>query len=162
MLDKLKELRRNAAAKKVSIGKDTLEDMEAADRAQALERQVGRKWKAGDVYAPHDLSPVESRKWKARRGPSRDVFDALGINPLNEYKVGGCAKPLLPSIPSFIWAGRGIMAGFDGKMVEFRHDVRIHDRGGSNQTFIRDGVTACESTQDRKGHQTSGRVGAHA
>ncbi|KAF2230492.1 ribosomal protein S18 [Viridothelium virens] len=46
-----------------------------------------RRWRRGDVYAPHDLSSVEMSKWKAKRGtPRRDVFDELGIDPRNEYK----------------------------------------------------------------------------
>lgn len=44
------------------------------------------KWKVGDVYAPHDLSAVEATKWRKRKSSERDVFDVLGINPLEEYK----------------------------------------------------------------------------
>ncbi|KAL9079906.1 MAG: hypothetical protein Q9157_001245 [Trypethelium eluteriae] len=52
-----------------------------------LEQQMHRRWRRGDVYAPHDLSSVEMSKWKAKRGtPRRDVFDELGIDPRNEYK----------------------------------------------------------------------------
>jgi len=39
------------------------------------------------VYAPHDLSPEEMKKWKKRKSPTMDAFDALGINPLDQYKV---------------------------------------------------------------------------
>lgn len=55
-----------------------------------LERQVYRKWTAGDVYAPHDLTGTEAAKWKKlRRGRSQkfDVVDQLGINPILHYKV---------------------------------------------------------------------------
>lgn len=62
-------------------------ELEKHDRAKALEKQQLRRWKAGDVYAPHDLSPVEMRKWRIRRAGGKDVFDMLGINPLMEYKV---------------------------------------------------------------------------
>ena len=57
-----------------------------------LERQVTRRWKVGDVYAPHDLTGVEAAKWKKlrRKGKLRtDVVDLLGINPVEHYKVGG-------------------------------------------------------------------------
>jgi len=65
----------------------TIAELEKSGRTRDLERQQWRKWKAGDVYAPHDLSPVEMGKWKVRRTGGRDVFDMLGINPLMEYKV---------------------------------------------------------------------------
>lgn len=44
------------------------------------------------MYAPHDLSATEASKRKrpgaagGGGGPARDVFDVLGINPLDEYK----------------------------------------------------------------------------
>lgn len=50
-------------------------------------RQMPRKWEAGDVYSPHDLSPVEMTKWKKRTKRNSDVVDALGISPLDMYKV---------------------------------------------------------------------------
>jgi small subunit ribosomal protein S18 len=55
--------------------------------AQDLSRQITRRWKAGDIYAPKDLSPVEMAKWKNRGKPERDVFDVLQFNPLEHYKV---------------------------------------------------------------------------
>jgi small subunit ribosomal protein S18 len=64
-----------------------LVDVQKNNRALDLERQIHRKWKAGDVYAPHDLSSVEMQKWRKIRPRERDAFDQLGINPLHEYKV---------------------------------------------------------------------------
>ncbi|KZF20082.1 ribosomal protein S18 [Xylona heveae TC161] len=55
-------------------------------RAQDLERQQTRRWKQGDVYAPHDLTPAEMQKWRKRTRPTMDAFDALGMNPLDHYK----------------------------------------------------------------------------
>jgi small subunit ribosomal protein S18 len=55
-----------------------------------LERQVHRRWRVGDVYAPHDLSGAEAAKWKRlrRKGkPMYDVLDQLGVNPVQHYKV---------------------------------------------------------------------------
>ena len=52
--------------------------------------QSTRRWKAGDVYAPHDLSGVEMAKWKKirRKGKSKwDVMDQLGMDPREHYKV---------------------------------------------------------------------------
>jgi small subunit ribosomal protein S18 len=60
-----------------------------------LERQQVRKWKIGDVYAPHDLSGTEAAKWLKlrRRGkPNYDVMDQLGINPIHHYKVSSGTK----------------------------------------------------------------------
>lgn len=64
-----------------------LEEQKAQSESRALERFHTREWKAGDVYAPRDLSPAEMRKWGKRHSPSRDAFDALNLNPLQLYKV---------------------------------------------------------------------------
>ncbi|KAJ4347329.1 uncharacterized protein N0V89_011270 [Didymosphaeria variabile] len=62
--------------------------MQASQERQNFQKHIYRKWNTGDVYAPHDLSGVEQKKWKlARKTPSSDAFDTLGINPINEYKV---------------------------------------------------------------------------
>ncbi|KAJ5150941.1 uncharacterized protein N7482_010193 [Penicillium canariense] len=63
-----------------------LEDQKAQGESRALEKFQTRDWKAGDVYAPHDLSPAEMKKWGKRKSPSRDAFDALNLNPLDLYK----------------------------------------------------------------------------
>lgn len=57
------------------------------EKGRALERNQTRDWQQGDVYAPHDLSPAEMKKWRRKQRPSTDAFDALSINPLNQYKV---------------------------------------------------------------------------
>lgn len=76
-------------------------DKEAANRAMAemqqqklsanLSRQVSRRFMPGDVYAPHDLSPVEMAKWKRRGRPVHDSFDALNLNPIDHYRVCFCS-----------------------------------------------------------------------
>lgn len=61
---------------------------QAQDRTD-MERQMGRSFREGDVYAPHDLSPQEMAKWKKSKPvgkQSRDICDMLGINPLDHYK----------------------------------------------------------------------------
>lgn len=60
--------------------------------ARAVEKNFTREWRAGDVYAPHDLSAAEAQKWKKRQTPTRDAFDALSMNPLNCYKVSCMIK----------------------------------------------------------------------
>lgn len=52
-----------------------------------MTKQIARRWKTGDVYAPHDLSEVEMKKWKKRGKPAVDVFDVLELDPLVEYRV---------------------------------------------------------------------------
>ncbi|ORY12609.1 ribosomal protein S18 [Clohesyomyces aquaticus] len=65
----------------------TSSEADKSARIDAFSRQVHRRWKAGDVYAPHDLSGPEQKKWKfGRQTPQTDAFDTLGIDPVNEYK----------------------------------------------------------------------------
>jgi len=69
-------------------GVDTRAEMERIQLRKDMEQQMTRRWRAGDVYAPHDLSGVEMQKWKTtRRAPRRDAFDALGVDPRKLYKV---------------------------------------------------------------------------
>jgi len=51
-------------------------------------RQMPRHWRLGDVYAPHDLSPEEATKFQSIQPVHHDVCDLLGMNPLDEYRVG--------------------------------------------------------------------------
>ena len=57
-------------------------------------RQMPRRWRPGDVYAPHDLSPAEMGKWRRARARDRDLVDMLGLKPLDMYRVSR-----LPHIP---------------------------------------------------------------
>jgi small subunit ribosomal protein S18 len=52
-----------------------------------LSKQITRRWKQGDVYAPHDLSEVEMSKWKKRGRPVYDAFDVLDFKPQDSYRV---------------------------------------------------------------------------
>ncbi|KAJ6149657.1 hypothetical protein N7471_000856 [Penicillium samsonianum] len=63
-----------------------LEDQKAQGESRALERYQARDFKAGDIYAPHDLSPAEMKKWGRRQNPKTDAFDALNLNPMDLYK----------------------------------------------------------------------------
>ncbi|KXT07513.1 hypothetical protein AC579_198 [Pseudocercospora musae] len=77
-------------ARKETVRRQMLLDQERGWNRQDLERQAShRRWKAGDVYAPHDLTGVEMAKWKKLRRkpkPRYDVIDRLGLNPLDHYK----------------------------------------------------------------------------
>ncbi|OJK00044.1 hypothetical protein ASPACDRAFT_120092 [Aspergillus aculeatus ATCC 16872] len=63
-----------------------IEQQKAVNESRPLEKFQTREWKAGDIYAPHDLSPAQMRRWKVRHSPSTDVFDSLNLNPLTMYK----------------------------------------------------------------------------
>ncbi len=63
------------------ISADTYKDLADHNMRAGLTKQITRRWKAGDVYAPHDLSGVEMLKWKKRHQPEQDVFDVLDFNP---------------------------------------------------------------------------------
>ncbi|KXT01305.1 hypothetical protein AC578_2694 [Pseudocercospora eumusae] len=79
-----------AQARKEAAQRQMLLDQERGWNRQDLERQAShRRWNAGDVYAPHDLTGVEMAKWKKLRRkpkPRYDVIDRLGLNPLDHYK----------------------------------------------------------------------------
>ncbi|KAG4439968.1 hypothetical protein IFR05_004542 [Cadophora sp. M221] len=64
----------------------TVEEMQNRNLAQDLSKQITRRWRAGDIYAPHDLSEVEMAKWKKRSQPHHDVFDVLNFNPEEHYR----------------------------------------------------------------------------
>jgi small subunit ribosomal protein S18 len=70
-----------------------LEDQKAQSESRALERYQTRDFKAGDVYAPRDLSPLEMKKWGKRKSPGTDAFDALNLKPMDMYKVSGYGNP---------------------------------------------------------------------
>jgi hypothetical protein len=56
------------------------------DMDELINSQV--RFNHGDIYAPHDLSHHAQRQRRQRVPPRFDPCDLLGINPLNEYKVG--------------------------------------------------------------------------
>lgn len=66
---------------------DTIDEIQKHKKAADITKQITRRWKPGDVYAPHDLTGVEMQKWRQRGNPDTDVFDILDLNPLDEYKV---------------------------------------------------------------------------
>ena len=83
-------IRESTAARRQREEAQRLADMQRTYNRKDLEGQVTRRWKLGDVYAPHDLSGAEMAKWKKvrRRGKQKvDVVDQLGINPIDHYKV---------------------------------------------------------------------------
>lgn len=87
------ELVRSLAKQSVNYGrkaqtmKQTRDNLIKLHYSKDLENYQVRRWKEGDIYSPHDLSPEEMNKWKEGKNVTEDVFDILGINPLHEYKV---------------------------------------------------------------------------
>lgn len=65
---------------------EAIEALRNAKNSADYLRQMPRRWEAGDVYSPHDLSPVEMQKWRRRSPRTADVVDALAIRPLDMYK----------------------------------------------------------------------------
>lgn len=66
---------------------DTPDYLLQNQRMTQMQSGLKRRWRGGEVYAPHDLTPSEVRKWAKRATPSTDVFDELAMNPLREWKV---------------------------------------------------------------------------
>lgn len=63
------------------------EDLREKGTQDDYARQMTRRWRAGDVYAPHDLSPSEMGKWRRNRARKQDLVDILGLKPLDMYRV---------------------------------------------------------------------------
>ncbi|KAF2807846.1 ribosomal protein S18 [Mytilinidion resinicola] len=79
--------KRPAPRKTVTLTPKDVQDAELSAKRTDYEQQLARKFKPGDVYAPHDLTGQEMQKWKkSRNAPKTDAIDALGLNPINEYK----------------------------------------------------------------------------
>ncbi|KAI1167736.1 ribosomal protein S18 [Nemania serpens] len=49
-------------------------------------RQLQRRWRAGEVYSPHDMSPSEMSKWRKNTARKQDLVDLLGLRPLDMYR----------------------------------------------------------------------------
>ncbi|KAF2495208.1 ribosomal protein S18 [Lophium mytilinum] len=76
-----------ARSTRAAFTQKDVQDAELAAKRTDYELQLARKFKPGDVYAPHDLTGQEMQKWKkSRNAPKTDAIDALGLNPINEYK----------------------------------------------------------------------------
>ena len=90
-----------------------------------MDRTLVRVWQKGDVYAPHDLSAAEARKWRKRHAPTMDAFDALSLNPLDLYKVRHHPNPTF-----VVW--QGVLTW---GLLELCCHVRIHDGDGTDTTF---------------------------
>lgn len=109
----------------MSLGKNKTQVLERRKlyvERDELASKMHRKWQGGDVYAPHDLSYQEQKKWIKPKQPSKDVIDMLGLNPLDHYKVRGW---------SWRWSGLGLSTIYD--VVARAHWKK---RGGRDVVFL--------------------------
>ncbi|KAI1806754.1 ribosomal protein S18 [Daldinia bambusicola] len=73
---------RNTVARRVDIEERLRENARVEDYL----RQMPRRWRTGDVYAPHDMSPSEMNKLRRTQSRKRDLVDVLGLRPLDMYR----------------------------------------------------------------------------
>ncbi|KAK8089817.1 ribosomal protein s18 [Apiospora hydei] len=71
-----------------------LGDLKGKNISEDYMRQMPRRWREGELYAPHDLSEVEAAKWRKMTNVQRDQVDMLGLRPLDMYSVGLPPQPL--------------------------------------------------------------------
>lgn len=112
---------------------------ETNEQARAMERNFTRDWQPGDVYAPHDLSAAEARKWRQRKAPTTDAFDVLSLNPLDLYKV---RQPRLCCMREVL------------TRTELCRHVRICYRNGQDTSEVTDWAKACEPEKVSKSNKT--------
>ncbi|PFH57037.1 hypothetical protein XA68_15596 [Ophiocordyceps unilateralis] len=74
------------AVEQTKQNEDIVKSMSKKQQAEDLHRRMPRRFDPGEVYSPHDLSPVEMWKWRRRTARRGDVVDALGLRPLDMYK----------------------------------------------------------------------------
>ncbi|TEY59733.1 hypothetical protein BOTCAL_0187g00070 [Botryotinia calthae] len=74
--------RRKALLANSGVQRTAAQEYEDNVSRSALTKQIHRRWRAGDVYAPHDLSGIEMAKWKKRGKVTRDVFDVVAFDPI--------------------------------------------------------------------------------
>ncbi|KAI1751724.1 ribosomal protein S18 [Xylaria castorea] len=87
MLGQIYKNIRSPAGRGRGSGKQQVEDMiRSQNRHDDYMRQLPRRWRAGDVYAPHDLSPSEMAKWRRNTARQKDLVDLLGLRPLDMYR----------------------------------------------------------------------------
>lgn len=86
-VERMGQLFKARAAERLQQQQDRLDIAKSRKLSNDYLRQMPRRWAAGDVYSPHDLSPREMQKWRRVNLRKADVVDILGLNPLDLYKV---------------------------------------------------------------------------
>lgn len=111
-----------------------------------------RRWREGDVYTPHDLSGNEMRKWKKRIGRTDDVFDLVGVNPLDHYRVS--ILPTIPAPPQIPGEQEDPASYPLTRPAELLPDFRLHLPNGPHNALEHDGSPPSEPAQDRQDRPT--------
>ncbi|KAI1657298.1 ribosomal protein S18 [Daldinia decipiens] len=73
---------RHTVARRVALE----EELRETNKAEEYLRQLPRRWRTGDVYAPHDMSSAEMTKWRRTQARKKDLVDILGLRPLDMYR----------------------------------------------------------------------------
>ncbi|KAL8384166.1 hypothetical protein RB599_006490 [Gaeumannomyces hyphopodioides] len=121
----------NQALRTAQTRADASASLRKEDQSNSYIRQMPRRWTAGEVYSPHDLSPEEIKRYFRRElKPRFDVFDVLGFNPLDNY-----APP----------------------PTELLRHLRVYNAHGPHKAPRRDGPAPRQPQEDGQGHQESHR-----
>ncbi|KAI1462647.1 ribosomal protein S18 [Annulohypoxylon moriforme] len=62
------------------------EELKQKNQNDEYSRQMTRRWRAGEVYSPHDISPAEMAKWRRNQTVKKDLVDMLGLSPVDMYR----------------------------------------------------------------------------
>ncbi|KAF3058010.1 hypothetical protein GL218_05509 [Daldinia childiae] len=73
---------RHTVARRVALE----EELRQNNKAEDYLRQLPRRWRTGDIYAPHDMSSAEMTKWRRTQARKKDLVDILGLRPLDMYR----------------------------------------------------------------------------
>jgi hypothetical protein len=68
-------------------GNDTLAHLRNKNVSEEYMKQFPRRWVEGDLYTPRELGPREAKKWRSGKAQTSDPIDALGLRPLDMYRV---------------------------------------------------------------------------
>ncbi|KAI1865810.1 uncharacterized protein JN550_008068 [Neoarthrinium moseri] len=75
-----------AGEQRVGGASSTASELRSKNTAEEYMRQMPRRFNIGDLYAPHDLSPVEAAKHRKITTVQRDLVDLLGLRPQDMYR----------------------------------------------------------------------------
>ncbi len=91
--ESLVELMRNRQehrqAARAGVRQRNLERLQQHQKTESYLKYMYRRWRPGDVYAPHDLSPGEMHKFRKMTRRHVDLLDVVNVNPVDEYRVCG-------------------------------------------------------------------------
>ncbi|KAI1738942.1 ribosomal protein S18 [Xylaria scruposa] len=86
LLGQIYKSMRSSRTDRATSRRNVEDDMRSQNRHDDFMRQLPRRWRVGDVYAPHDMSPSEMAKWRRNTARKQDLVDLLGLRPLDMYR----------------------------------------------------------------------------